>query len=171
MPEPQLNPAEGVLCAEPEVDYLVLDRIIRDEYGANKENLIMIMQTIQRHFHFLPEAALRYLAQTIGVPLTRIYEVATFYASFSLIPKGKHIIQVCTGTACHLKGSHGMVHHLSEKLNIDPGTTTPDMEFTLETVNCVGACAVAPVVVVDEKYHPKADIGLVNEMLARIKAE
>ena len=168
MAEPEQTAAE---CVEPEVDFMVLDRIINDEYQGNRENMIMMMQTIQRHYHFLPEAALRYLAQAIGVPLTRIYEVATFYASFSLIPKGKHIIQVCTGTACHLKGSHGMVQHLCQKLNVDPGTTTPDMEYTLETVNCVGACAVAPVVVMDEKYHPKADIGLVNQMLDRIKAE
>ena len=133
--------------------------------------MIMMMQSIQRHYHFLPEPALRYLSEVIEVPLTRIYEVATLYASFSLEPKGRHIVAVCTGTACHLKGSFRMVEHVCERLKIEPGKTTADMAVTLETVNCVGACAVAPVVVIDEKYHPAADINVLNEFLDRVNAE
>jgi len=157
-------------CREPEVDFVVLDRIIRGDYGGKREAMIMMMQAIQRHYHFLPEAALRYLSQVLEVPLTKIYEVATFYASFSLVPKGKHILAICTGTACHLKGSFRMVEHICGRLNVEPGGTTADKAVTVETVNCVGACAVAPVVVIDEKYHPKADINTINAFLDGLKA-
>jgi len=159
------------ICEEPEVDYVVLDRIIQEEFGGNREAMIMIMQAIQRQYHFLPEATLRYLSQSIGVPLTKIFEVATFYASFSLVPKGKHILQVCTGTACHLRGSFRMVEHICEKAGVSPGQTTSDRLMTLETVNCVGACAVAPVVVIDEKYYPKADISTLDKFMDRVHAE
>jgi NADH-quinone oxidoreductase subunit E len=165
------EPATEVVFVEPEIDYNELDKMIQDDFKGNRENLIMMMQAIQHHYRFLPEPALRYLGQTVGVPLTKIYEVATFYASFSLVPKGKHIVQVCTGTACHLRGSHRMVEHICEKQNVAPGCTTDDLKLTLETVNCVGACAVAPVVVFDEKYYPKADISTLDKFLAQMDAE
>lgn len=158
-------------CREPETDIQLLDKIIREDYGGNKEAMIMMMQAIQRQYRYLPQAALVYLAQVIDVPLTRIYEVATFYASFSLEPKGEHLIHVCTGTACHLKGSGRMVEHVSERLGLEPGKTTPDMKMTLETVHCVGACAVAPVVILDDKYYTKADITVLNEFIDRINAQ
>jgi NADH:ubiquinone oxidoreductase subunit E len=163
--------AAEVTCVEPQVDFTVLDRIIHDDFGGNREAMIMIMQSIQRQYRFLPEPALHYLSQAIGVPLTKIYEIATFYASFSLVPKGKHILHVCTGTACHLKGSGGMVQHIAGKLGIRPGMTTEDKKFTLETVNCLGACAVSPVVILDEKYYPKATVGLLNELVEQVNAE
>lgn len=159
------------VCHEPEVDFTLLDRIIKDDFGGNREAMIMMMQAIQRHYHFLPEPALHYLSRAIDVPLTKIYEVATFYASFSLVPKGKHIVSICTGTACHLKGSFRMVEHLCQRLNIAPGETTPNRNVTLETVNCVGACAVAPVVVIDEKYHPSADIQMLNTFMDGLESE
>jgi len=171
MAEATMPIPEMMRCEEPEVDYGVLDRIILNQYEGRREAMIMMMQAIQRQYRFLPEPALKYLSQTIGVPLTKIYEVATFYASFSLIPKGKHIVSVCTGTACHLRGSFRMVEHMCEKLGVSPGQTTPDMKVTLETVNCVGACAVAPVVVIDEKYHPSADINLLNSFMEKIESE
>lgn len=167
----------GTACAcqensrEIEIDYSLLDKIIRDDYGGNREAMIMMMQAIQQVYRFLPEAAVQYLSQVIEVPTTKIYEVATFYASFSLEPKGKFILSVCTGTACHLRGSGGLVKHISERLGITPGKTTPDMKLTLETVNCVGACAVAPVVVIDEKCYPKADIATLNDFMDRLNAE
>jgi NADH-quinone oxidoreductase subunit E len=166
MPEP-----EATCCQEPEVDFVVLDRIIRDEFGGRREAMIMMMQTIQRRYRYLPEPALFYLSQVLGVPITKIYEVATFYASFSLVPKGKHLLHVCTGTACHLKGSGGMVRHVAAKLGIEPGGTTPDMKITLETVNCLGACAVSPVVVYDDKYYPQATVGKLNEFIEKANAE
>jgi NADH:ubiquinone oxidoreductase subunit E len=159
-----------VVCAEPDVDFTLIDRIINNDFGGNRECMIMMMQAIQRQYRYLPEPALHYLSEAIDVPLTKIYEVATFYASFSLVPKGKHILHVCTGTACHLRGSGGMVRHIADAMNIEPGKTTEDLKFTLETVNCLGACAVAPVVVYDEKYYPQASVGLLNELMENAKA-
>jgi len=158
-------------CSEIEIDYNLLDKIIRVDYGGNREAMIMMMQAIQQVYRFLPEAAVLYLSQAIEVPITKIYEVATFYASFSLEPKGKYILSVCTGTACHLRGSGGLAEHISKRLGIVPGKTTSDMKLTLETVNCVGACAVAPVVVIDEKCYPKADIAMLNDFMDRLNAE
>lgn len=158
-------------CEQIEVDYSLLDKIIRDDYGGNREAMIMMMQAIQQVYRFLPEDAIEYLSQVIEVPVTKIYEVATFYASFSLEPKGKYILSVCTGTACHLRGSGGLAEHIAKRLGITPGKTTPDMKLTLETVNCVGACAVAPVVVIDEKCYPKADIAMLNDFMDRLNAE
>jgi NADH-quinone oxidoreductase subunit E len=163
--------SEAICCQEPEVDFVVLDRIIHDEFDGKREKMIMMMQTIQRRYRYLPEPALNYLSQVLGVPLTKIFEVATFYASFSLVPKGKHLLHVCTGTACHLKGSGGMVRHVAAKLGIAPGGTTPDMKITLETVNCLGACAVSPVVVYDDKYYPQATVGKLNEFIEKANAE
>ncbi len=163
--------SESTCCQEPEVDFVVLDRIIHDEFDGKREKMIMMMQAIQRRYRYLPEAALYYLSQVLGVPITKIYEVATFYASFSLVPKGKHLLHVCTGTACHLRGSGGMVRHVAAKLGVEPGGTTPDMKFTLETVNCLGACAVAPVVVFDDKYYPQANVGQLNEFIEKANAE
>lgn len=162
---------EIVVCQEPEVDFTLLDRIIHDDFGGNREAMIMMMQAIQRHYRFLPEPALRYLSKAIDVPLTKIYEAATFYASFSLVPKGKHILYVCTGTACHLKGSGGMVNHAAAKLGIEPGGTTADMQVTLETVNCPGTCAIAPVVVLDETYYPNATMGQLDGIIEQIQTE
>jgi len=163
--------SQPTCCQEPEVDFVVIDRIIRDEFGGRREAMIMMMQAIQRRYHFLPEPALHYLSQVLEVPLTKIFEVATFYASFSLMPKGKHLLHVCTGTACHLKGSGGMVRHVAAKLGIEPGGTTPDMKLTLETVNCLGACAVSPVVVFDETYYPQATVAQLNEFIEKVNAE
>lgn len=155
----------------PEIDLTFLDRVINDDFGKNRENLIMMMQAIQKHYRFLPRPALNYLSEAVEIPLTKIYEIATFYASFSLEPKGKHIVCVCTGTACHLKGSGKMVEHITSQTGIGPGKTTADMKLTLETVNCVGACAVAPVIVVDEKYYPEATLSTVINFLDQVKAE
>ena len=155
----------------PEIDYAILDRIICQEYDRNRENLIMMMQAIQRQYRYLPLATLHYLSDQIQVPWTKIYEIATFYASFSLEPKGEHILTVCTGTACHLKGSNKIVEQITSQTGIGPNQTTSDMKLTLETVNCVGACAVAPVVVIDEKYYPEADMSLVINFLNQLKGE
>ena len=167
----EIMPNAQVICQEPEVDFVVLDRIIFGDYGGNREAMIMMMQAIQRHYRFLPEPALHYLSQAIGIPLTKIYEVATFYASFSLVPKGKHIMHVCTGTACHLKGSGGLVQHVAARMGLESGGTTGDLKFTLETVNCLGACAVSPVVVLDDKYYPKANVGLLNQLIERVDTD
>ncbi len=158
-------------CTEPEIDYNVLNSIIVDRYNQNRENLIMMMQAIQKQYRYLPITALRYLSDKVQVPLIKIFEIATFYASFSLKPKGKNIINICTGTACHLKGTGKMVEHITSKVGIKSGETTPDMLLTMDNVNCVGACAVAPVIVFNEKYYPEADLSVINTLLDQAKSE
>lgn len=148
-----------------EIDLVDLDKTIDAEFGGNSENLIMILQTIQKKYNYLPEEALRFVAAKLSIPFANLYTVATFYAMFSLTPKGRHIISVCTGTACHLKGSDRVVEGLCKKLSIKPGCTTEDSLFTLETVNCVGACALAMAAIVDEKYMAKTSL---KEISARI---
>lgn len=156
---------------EPVIDFTVIDKIIHDDFDNNKENLIMMMQAIQKEYRYLPYSALRYLSDCLTIPVTKIYEIATFYASFSLEPKGKHIISVCTGTACHLKGSGEMVKYISEATGLAPGKTTADMKLTLEAVNCVGACGLAPVVIINDKYNPEAELSLISDFIERVKAE
>jgi len=153
---------------EAQGDYNLLDKIIDEEYGGDKENLIMILQAIQKEYNYLPKDALVYLAEKLSLPISHIYEVVTFYASFSLKPRGKHIIQICTGTACHLKGSDKVVKELCSRLKVEPGETTEDGLFTIETVNCVGACALAMVSVVDGKYHPSTNQSEMNKIIEEL---
>ena len=115
--------------------------------------LIPTLQDIQEHYNYLTEEALREVAKKSGIPLRDVYGVATFYNAFSLNPKGKHIITICLGTACHVREGAKIVDVLSKKLGINPGQTTPDLQFTLQTVNCLGCCAIGPIVVVDGEYY------------------
>jgi NADH-quinone oxidoreductase subunit E len=129
-----------------------LDTIL-DRYDRNPAQLIPILQDMQTMENYLPRDALEVISQKLNIPLVRIYSVATFYKAFSLEPRGKHIIQVCMGTACHVRGAPRILDKMVRDLKIQPGKTTKDMEFTLETVNCLGACALGPIVVVDGEYH------------------
>ncbi len=115
--------------------------------------LISTLQDIQEHYRYLPKEALREVAKASGIALRDVYGVATFYSAFSFTPKGKHVITVCLGTACYVRGGVRIVDVLSKNLGINPGETTPDLQFTLETVNCLGCCAIGPTVVVNGKYH------------------
>jgi NADH:ubiquinone oxidoreductase subunit E len=133
-------------------DLRTVDDII-NTYGKTSDALIPIMQAINEQYNHLPKNILRYVAQEVDVPLAQVYNVATFYTSFSLKPRGKHTIKVCMGTACHVRGSPRVLDEIQRVLKIEPGETTDDGMFTLETVNCLGACAIGPVVVVDEKYY------------------
>jgi NADH-quinone oxidoreductase subunit E len=130
----------------------ILDIIHRN--GKNKAGLIAILEEIQAEYSYLPEEALRLVAKETGRSLADIYGVATFYKAFSLKPKGRHCISVCLGTACHVRGAQKIVEEFSQELGIKPGETTPDNEITLETVNCLGACALGPTVVADGHYFP-----------------
>ena len=129
-----------------------LDSIL-ERYDRNPAQLIPILQDVQRAENYLPRESLELIAEKLAIPIVRIYAVATFYKAFSLKPRGKHIIQVCMGTACHVRGGARIVDKMVRDLNIKPGDTTKDMKFTLETVNCLGACALGPIVVVDGEYH------------------
>ena len=134
-------------------------------YGGSVGFLIPILQDIQRECGYLPFPALKELSKRLGVPMSRIYNVVTFYKAFNLTPRGRHTICVCTGTVCHLKGSGKLVEALSDKLGVAAGGTTGDLRFSLETVNCVGACALAPAVVVDGNYYANVKQSNVTEIL------
>lgn len=134
----------------------VVETILR-AYPSEAWQLIPVLQEVQRGCRYLPKEALVRVGEHLGVPLSQVYRVATFYRSFSLVPRGEHIIRVCQGTACHLRGAGQVVEAIQRILSIGPDETTEDQLFTLETVNCLGACALAPVVVVDEKYFPTTD--------------
>jgi NADH-quinone oxidoreductase subunit E len=116
-------------------------------------SLIAVLQDIQRHFHYLPPEALKETASALSVPLSKVYSVATFYNAFSLKPRGEHICRICMGTACHIKGAPMALEQAEQILGIKPGETTADMKYSLDVVNCVGACALAPVVIIDKKYY------------------
>ncbi len=129
-----------------------LDSIL-DRYERNPAQLIPILQDVQAEENYLPRDTLEAISEKLGIPIVRIYSVATFYKAFSLEPRGKHIVQVCMGTACHVRGAPRILDKMIRDLGVQPGKTTKDLKFTLETVNCLGACALGPIVVVDGKYH------------------
>ncbi len=134
------------------MDVTQFDRII-DRYERSEESLLAILQDFQREFHYVPEDGIRRLSEVMEVPESKIYAMGTFYKALSLTPRGRHTIKVCTGTACHLKGAPQILETLERELNVKRNGTTADGEFTLECVNCVGACAMAPLTLIDEEYH------------------
>ncbi len=134
----------------------VVDEII-EANECRKDNIIAILQDINDRFNWLPKDALSYVAERLDLPLSYVYRIASFYTQFSLEPRGKHLIKVCMGTACFVRGAPRILEELKKDLGISPGETTPDGLFTLETVNCLGACALGPLVVVDSDYHGRLD--------------
>lgn len=140
---------------------------ILENHRDNKGGLISILEDIQAQFGYLPEEALRMVAQSTGRSLVDVYGVATFYKAFSLKPRGKHLISVCMGTACHVRGASSVGEEFKQQLGINAGETTPDKEITLETVNCLGACAIGPMVVVDGHYFPNLTRQKVKEIIHR----
>jgi NADH-quinone oxidoreductase subunit E len=143
-----------------------VDEII-DSYDADKESLIQVLQDITSEYNYLPELCLRRISQRINVPLSEIFEVTTFYKAFSLEPRGKHLIHVCLGTACHVRGAPQILQRIERKLNMKSGETSEDLMFTLETVNCLGACALGPVVVIDGQYQGQMTHAKVEKLLAK----
>jgi len=148
-----------------EIDYMELDRIIGEEFNNDKENLIMILQAIQHQYNHLPQASLTYLSEKIGVPISQIYGVGTFYSSFSLEPKGRNIISVCLGTACHVRGGARLWERIQEILNVGPRETTEDMRFTLEPVRCIGCCSLGPVVKINEDIYSRVSQENIQKVL------
>jgi len=129
-----------------------VDSILKD-YQYDKGMLVSILQDIQAEYKYLPRKALERVSKSLNVPLSQVYSVATFFKALSLTPRGRHLINVCLGTACHVRGAVRILETMERDLKIKAGENTPDLRFTLETVNCVGACALGPVVIVDEEYH------------------
>lgn len=125
---------------------------ILERYEHDKSLLVSILQDVQSEFNYLPRAALIEVSDGLGLSISQVYSVATFYKSFSLKPRGRHLAHVCMGTACHVRGATRILEKLGVILGVAPGATTHDMRFTLETVNCVGACALGPLVVINGEY-------------------
>ena len=142
---------------------------IVEKHGGQRGELISILEDIQSKYSYLPEDALRAVADQTGRSLVDIYGVATFYSWFSLKPRGKHLVSCCQGTACHVRGAPRVAEELERQLKVKPGSTTPDREFTFETVNCLGACALGPIVVADGRYHPNVSAGKVKSLLEKTR--
>ncbi len=126
---------------------------IVERHGFHEHELIGVLQDIQRTRNWLPPEDLKTVIKLLGVPPARVYAIATFYKAFSLEPRGKHLVHVCLGTACHVRGGVRVKEAIERELDIEAGQTTADQRFTMEAVNCLGACALGPVAVVDGKYH------------------
>ena len=141
------------------------------KHDNQKKALISILQDIQAEFNYLPKEALQAVAETLEIPLIHIIGVATFYHSFSLEPKGEHQVTVCMGTACHVRGGPKILDEFEKKLGVESGQTTEDGLFTLETVACLGCCAIGPVVVVDSDYYAQTSIRKVRAILKKYKKE
>ena len=129
-----------------------------------------ILQDIQRRYGYIPREAFAPLAAFLGVKAASLYALATFYKALSVTPKGRHVIKVCDGTACHIRGAFSLISALEHNLGIAVGETSPDGLFTLEAVNCLGACALAPVMLVDETYYPKMTPEKLREILEQYRA-
>lgn len=134
-------------------------------YPKEESSLLQILQDINDKYHYLPKEAMKIVAKELKIPVSRLFSVATFYKALSLSPRGKKIVKICTGTACHVRGAKLLQNSFEEKLGIKAGETTPDLGFTLETVNCVGACGMAPVIIVDDIYYKNVNIDQVNKIL------
>jgi NADH-quinone oxidoreductase subunit E len=143
-----------------------IDRII-DKHGGKASSLIQILLEIQSENHWLPKEALKRVSDQLQVPLSRTQHIATFYKAFSLVPRGRHEVHVCMGTACHVRGAERILDKVEDRIGIKPGETDADLKFSLETVNCIGCCALGPVMVVDGEYHGNLSQAQVDSVLKR----
>lgn len=156
---------------EKEFDFSVVDEILSRHEKAELST-ISILQDIQDYYHYLPKEVFPYVAKAIGVGEARLYGVATFYENFSLEPKGKHVIRCCDGTACHVRGSLPILDQLRKTLGLsEEKKTTDDLNFTVETVSCLGACGLAPVITVNGVVHPAMTPEKALDLLDELKAE
>lgn len=143
-----------------------INQILRN-YGHEKGMLVSILQDIQGAYNYLPREAIEQVSHVLDVPLAQVYSVATFFKSFNLNPRGRHIINVCLGTACHVRGALKVLERIEQELGIKAGETTKDLRYTVETVNCVGACALGPIVIVDGEYSGEMKIDKVKPLLEK----
>ena len=139
--------------------------LILDEYQHDKGMLVSILQDIQEEYNYLPRESLKQVSKTLDVPFSQLYSIATFFKALRLTPRGRHLINVCLGTACHVRGAVKVLEAMEREMGIKSGGTTDDLEFTLETVNCVGACALGPVVIADGEYHGQMKTEKVKDIL------
>lgn len=136
-------------------------------YPKDPQSLIAVLQDIQKEYNFLPCEALKQTAEALDVPLSKVFSVSTFYNAFCLTPRGEKIIRVCMGTTCHIRGAKQILEQFETRLKVKAGETTPDGKFTIEVVNCVGACAMAPVVIVNEDYHGSVKVSDTKRLAKR----
>ena len=142
---------------------------ILESHQRDRGMLVGILQDVQAEYSYLPKEALEQVSQGLALPLTQVYSVATFFKAFSLKPRGRHLINVCLGTACHVRGAVRILDEIERRLGVNHGETTKDLKYTLETVNCVGACALGPIVIIDGKYSGEMKTDKVKPLLESYK--
>jgi NADH-quinone oxidoreductase subunit E len=152
-----------MVTAKTEIDKI--DQII-DRYVGEKGVLIQLLLDIQQELNWIPKEAAERISRRLSIPQSQVYRIASFYTAMSLEPRGKHLISVCMGTACHIRGSPRVLDRATDILKVKPGGTTSDGCFTLHTVNCVGCCALGPVIIVDKDYHGKLTPANVENVLS-----
>jgi NADH-quinone oxidoreductase subunit E len=148
-----------------------VDQIIAGHEELGKEHLIPLLQEIQAKEGYVSETAMSKVATAVGIPESRVYGVATFYNQFRFIPKGTHVIEVCRGTACHVKQSLKLAQHLTRKLSLKPNGNSPDNKFTVITVACLGACSIAPVIKLDGEFYGHLDVEKLDHLLDEVAQE
>ncbi len=144
---------------------------ILSEFEKNQKELIHILHDVQKKYGYIPSRAVSEISRHIKISESEIYGVLSFYKAFTLKPRGKHLITICLGTACHVRGAPKILDEFKRKLGIEPGETTDDDLFTLETVNCVGACALGPIAIADGDYHGQMKTGEVSKLVEKLKNE
>jgi len=159
-----LSSEAEVAAVNQDIDVSQVDSII-EPYLGRKEMVIPILQKVQEHFGYLPRPAMEHVARRMRIPLSRLYGVTTFYAQFKLKPRGRNIIRVCKGTACHIQGSPKISERIEETLDVESGDTTEDLRFTLEEVACIGCCALAPVIMINDDPHGRLTPDKVKDIL------
>jgi NADH-quinone oxidoreductase subunit E len=142
---------------------------VLERYNHDQGMLVSILQDIQAEYNYLPKETLVEVSQGLDIPLTQVYSVASFFKAFSLKPRGRHLINVCLGTACHVRGAVRVLEEIERRLGIKAGETTKDLKYTLETVNCVGACALGPIVIIDGEYSGQMKTDKVKNLLESYK--
>jgi NADH:ubiquinone oxidoreductase subunit E len=148
-----------------------LEKILTD-YRQNEGNIITILQSVEKTFGYIPEEAVNWFSKKLDIPASRFYGIATFYAQFHLKPKGKNVVTVCRGTACHVKGSERLLNRLLIELDIPPGEdTSDDLKFTVEKVNCVGACGIAPVIILNKEVRGKMSLDKLMRDMKRLRTD
>ncbi|MGB9840343.1 NADH-quinone oxidoreductase subunit NuoE [Thermovenabulum sp.] len=144
---------------------------ILKRYPKEKRFLLAILQDIQRTYNYLPREALNEVREYLDIPLSSLYSMATFYRALSLKPKGKYVIRICDGTACHIRGSMNLLEEIKRELSLSPGEITPDAKFSLETVNCLGSCAIAPVMMINERVYGNLKPDMLREIFSSFGGE
>lgn len=137
-----------------DIDLDKVNRIV-DDYGADESSLIQILLDVQKQYNWLPPETVRLVSDRLDMPITQVYRVASFYKVLSITPRGKHIVKACLGTACHVRGGTKVMKKIGRTLGVETGEVTDDMQFSLEAVNCLGCCALGPMITIDDEYHGK----------------